>query len=565
MKKKVMAHHFLSLTVCFILLICVFLPPPARAADVYVIGEETGDYGFPSPHSIRPLGFAYMRLSFIFDTLVWKDMNGFIPALAKSWNYEPDKLRYNFYLQQNATWHDGRKVTVDDVVFTFNYLKKYPLSWIDLGNIKEVEKVSDGQVAISLKKPDASFLNSVAGVVPVMPAHIWEGIEKPEAYREKNAVIGSGPYKLEEYNREKGIYRLSANKDYYLGPPSVSTLIFTAVGDAQLSLLGKEVNIAQVKGNSIPVLEKAGFTIFSGPHDMQTKIFFNHKKEPFNKVVFRQAVAHAIDRNKIVERALQGHGLPGNPGLVSPDSRWYNPNVEKYPFDLTKSEDLLKSLGYKKDGQFFTGSDGKPLKIKLLTIPELSREGELVREFLENAGLVVELQTLDRSVMEEKVKKWDYDMAITRHGAIGGDPGSLSMFMVGEVRPHLNTRYNHPGLVEALERQLREMDAAERKKWVDKVQEIYAAELPALTLYYPNMYFAHDGKVNWFFTQDALSYGVPTPFNKMALVQTVKADAARPSGTAGSPGKSPLIWIISTAAVAVIIIAVLRAKAGKRV
>ncbi len=82
-------------------------------------------------------------------------------------------------------------------------------------------------------------------------------------------------------------------------------------------------------------------------------------------------------------------------------------------------------------------AQGEPLKINILAMSELSRIGELVKEFLENTGFTVDLQSMERSVMEERIKKWDYDLAITRHGAIGGDPGSLVMFMVGEVRPHL--------------------------------------------------------------------------------------------------------------------------------
>ncbi|RQD74791.1 MAG: ABC transporter substrate-binding protein [Candidatus Syntrophonatronum acetioxidans] len=561
--------------ICFFISITIVTPPEAGASDFYVIGEETGDYGFPSPHSIRPLGFGYKRMMFLFDTLVWKDNDGFVPALAEKWEYDSENLCYSFYLQPEIYWHDGEELTVDDVVFTFNYLEEHPLTWVDMKNIKKVEKVSEKQVDITLNKPDAAFINSVAGVIPIMPAHIWKDVENPTNYQEKDAAIGSGPYKLEEYNREKGLYRFSANYSYYLGKPKINNLVFTAVGDPQLAILNQEVNIAQVKGDVVTKLEEAGIEVFHIPHDLQNKMFFNHQKEPFDKVEIRHAIAHAIDREEIVERALRGHGLPGNTGLVSPDSRWYNPDVEQYAYDPSRAEELLTSSGYHKEGGLIVNDQGEQLSVSIIAMSELSRIGELIKEYLEDIGIKVDLQSMERSVMEERIKKWDYDLAITRHGAIGGDPGSLDMFMVGEVRPHLNTRYNHPDLIDALDAQQEEMNEDKRKQLAGEVQKIYAEHLPALTLNYITWYFGHDGTVDWFYTKDALAYGVPTPFNKLALVDfdsevAVDSREVQPTDTEEAqpdvePAATNSTWIIIGTIIVLVVLAafIIKGRKGK--
>jgi len=89
-------------------------------AAIYTIADPTGDWGFPSPYAHYSRGPGYVRMSYIFDTLVWKDDQGYIPALAESWEYLKDENAYLFNLRKNVNWHDGQKFTAEDVVFTFN-------------------------------------------------------------------------------------------------------------------------------------------------------------------------------------------------------------------------------------------------------------------------------------------------------------------------------------------------------------------------------------------------------------------------------------------------------------
>ncbi|MGD9912235.1 ABC transporter substrate-binding protein, partial [Methanothrix sp.] len=105
---------------CTAILISLLLPAVAEEIPVYTIADTTGDWGYPSPYLHYSRGPGYVRMSFIFDTLVWKDQNGFVPALAESWEYLEGENAYLFNLNPNVKWHDGEPFTANDVVFTIN-------------------------------------------------------------------------------------------------------------------------------------------------------------------------------------------------------------------------------------------------------------------------------------------------------------------------------------------------------------------------------------------------------------------------------------------------------------
>jgi len=81
-------------------------------------------------------------MSLIFDTLVWKDQNGYVPALAESWNMV-ESGAFVFNLRKNVTWNDGIKFTANDVVFTVNYIKKHPYQWVNSEPLRNAEAVDD--------------------------------------------------------------------------------------------------------------------------------------------------------------------------------------------------------------------------------------------------------------------------------------------------------------------------------------------------------------------------------------------------------------------------------------
>jgi peptide/nickel transport system substrate-binding protein len=490
----------------------------ADEVEVLTIADSTGDWGFPSPYSHYSRGPGYVRMSLIFDTLVWKDENGFVPALAKSWEYLSDQDAYVFDLRDDVTWNDGEPFSADDVVFTFDYINDHPYQWVDAGIVKDVEALDENTVKIALEKPYAPFLDQVAGTLPILPEHVYQSVNDPEGFQEDEALTGTGPFKLVDYDKAQGTYLYEANENYYQGSPKVKQLRFVKVSEemAAASLKKGDVDAASVQGEMVDDLKNAGFNVIEGTHDWNAKLMMNHKEAPLSDVRLRQALAYAIDREALVDTALRGYGIPGSPGLYAPDNQWYNPDQEQYAYDPDKAGDLLVDMGYSKDGQYYS-KDGKPLELELLVTSSNERAGEMIKQQLEEAGIKVDMRSVDSKTLDSLVSEWTFDLALSGHGGLGGDPNILNKVIIG---PGFNSaRYDaDPKLTEVLEKQNAEMDHEKRKTLVYEAQEIYSQDMPALSLYYTDSYWASDDKVDFYYTYGGVGSGVPIAINKMSMV-----------------------------------------------
>ncbi|MGB9660905.1 MAG: ABC transporter substrate-binding protein [Moorellaceae bacterium] len=495
----------------------------AEKEIVYTVADDTGDWGFPSPYGHYPRGPGYVRMSFVFDTLIWKDARGFVPALAKEWKYDPQEKAYVFWLEKNATWHDGQPFTAKDVVFTVEYTRQHPYQWVDTSVIQKAEAIDDYTVKFTLRQPYAPFLSDVAGALPILPAHIWQKVTEPEKFQDKEAAVGTGPFKLVDYNREQGTYLFEAYDKYYQGRPKVQKLQFVKMSEemAGAALKKKQVNATSIQPEIAETLRQEGFQVLSGTHDWVAKLMINHNKEPLSRREFRQALAWGIDRKQLVEVALRGYGLTGSPGLIPPDSPWYDSAVEPYEYNPVKAQELLAALGYTRQGNYLA-KEGRVLELELLFKGGGSltdqRAAELIKEQLERIGIKVNLQSLDAKTLDSRVKEWKFDLALSGHGGLGGDPRILNRTTLEQ---NINSaRYDKsPELNGVLVQQLGEMEPAKRRELVNKAQELYAREMPALPLYYPTSYWAHDGLVDLYYTWGGVGSGVPIPLNKLSWVK----------------------------------------------
>jgi peptide/nickel transport system substrate-binding protein len=491
----------------------------AEDTPIYTIGDSTGDWGFPSPYGHYARGPGYVRMSLIFDTLVWKDGNGFVPALADSWEMQGNDA-YVFNLKKNVTWNDGEKFTANDVVFTIDYIKQHPYSWVNSGPIKSAEAPDDYTVKIYLNYSYAPFLEMIAGTLPILPEHIYRSVSDPEEFQDDGALVGTGPYKLVDYDKAQGTYLYEANDAYYLGDPVVKQLRFVKISNevAAAALERGDVDAVNVPAETVEKLRAAGYVVLDGPRDGITKMMVNHNKEPFSDVKFRQALYYAIDRQALVDNAPRGYGIIASSGLFSSDNEWYNPDVEQYSYDPTKAAELMSEMGYAKDGQYFS-KDGKPCEIEMLVTSTNERVGEMIRQQLEDAGFKINLRSVDSKTLDSLVREWNFDLALNSHGGMGGDPEILNR-IIGEGYSFNSARYAaDERLNDLLNREVSEMDPDKRRELVYEVQAVHAEDLPSLPLYYANSYWAHDGKVDAYYTKQGIANGIPIAQNKLSFVK----------------------------------------------
>jgi peptide/nickel transport system substrate-binding protein len=373
-------------------------------------------------------------------------------------------------------------------------------------------------IRIKLKKPYAPFLEEIAGSMFILPRHIWEKVQDPAAFQEPRAAVGSGPYRLAEYRRDLGLYRFAAFEEYYQGKPVVPSLSFVQVGNELLALKGKAINAASVPPEAVEQLRKLGFTVKDQPHFFCLKLLFNHQKFPLGERAFRLALARALNLEDLIAHTLRGHGLPGSPGLLPPDSPWYNPRVQRYAYDPAAARRLLASLGFTETPAGLV-KDGKVLELELLCSPPYARVAEYIQGALKPLGISLSLRMADQTVLDQRVGANAFDLALSGHGGLGGDPKIIADVTQGRFAAEFLGGYRPPApLGRLLEEQLYTLDENRRKYMVARIQELLAEDLPALPLFYPTQYMAHDGSIPWFFTQGGIAKGIPIYFNKIALL-----------------------------------------------
>ena len=521
------------LKVILALMLCILVIPsiPVQAEVKEIrIADSKGDWGYPNPYRHYPRGAGYIRMSWVFDTLIWKDDKGYIPALARSWSYDPNSLTFTFELRKGVKWHDGKPFSSADVVFTVNYYKKHPYHWVLMGDITGAEAHGVNRVVIKLARPFAPFLAYVGGTMPILPRHIWQNVNDPKKYNDSKAFIGCGPYKFVDFNKAKGNYLYEAFKGYYQGRPKADRLIYVKAGNPIMALSTGKVDMANIQPDMGKALEKKGMILIKNARGWNKKLMINHKKPPFNNKQFRKTLAYAINQQEIIDKAHRGFGTPASFGLLSPDHEFYNQETPTYSTDPLKARQILERLGYLKGPDGFYVKNERPLKIEIvasnITVAGESiedRDGEVIKRQLESVGIRVDLINLEQATADGRVRKWDFDLAISGHGALLGDARVLNRMISPKFKGSVNSaRFGtNKELLKLLKDQITEMDVKKRMALVYKIQEIYADELPAISLYYPTSMAAYNPKkgIKWYYTKGGISIGIPIAQNKMSLIK----------------------------------------------
>jgi peptide/nickel transport system substrate-binding protein len=528
MRKRHMG--FFSLIIA--LLIFSVLPDtaPAQIQEIR-IADSKGDWGYPNPYRHYPRGPGYVRMSWVFDTLVWKDQKGYVPALADSWSYDPGRMAFTFHLNVKAKWQDLEPLTARDVVFTIEYFKKHPYHWISVDHVSRAEAPEPHKVIIYLSKPYSPFVSDIGGTMPILPKHIWQSVDSPESYNDPKAFIGSGPYRFADFNKAQGTYLYEAFGEYYQGRPKADRLIYVRSGQPLVSLTNRRVDLANIQPDMAEPLKHKGLVVIKDERGWNKKLMINHKKAPLSDKRFRHALAFAINQKEIIDKSHRGFAMPASYGLLSVDHDMYNPNTPAYPFNPEKAKAFIEAMGYEKGVDGFYQKAGQPLKVELLSsnitvagqsVPD--RDGEIIKKQLEQVGIKVDLVNLEQTTTDSRVKSWNFDLAVSGHGGICGDPRILnemisSKYGAGSVN---SARYDdNPELNRLMEAQMLEMDQDKRKALVYKIQEVYAEDLPAISLYYPDSMAAYnpDKGIVWYYTRGGISKGIPIPQNKMSLIE----------------------------------------------
>ena len=503
-------------------------PAAARRVERLVLSWWT-DTGYPSPFTFSAIGpGGVVKVMLMFDTLTWKDERGIVPWLAERWAVEDGGTSYVFRLRPGVTFHDGRPLAARDVAFTFDYFARFPSKWASTAVVASAEATDDRTVRVRLHRPFAPFLEDIAGAVPILPEHVWSNVSDPLKFLEPRAVVGSGPYELVSYAEGRGEYLFRARRSHFAGTPLVRELAYVLVPLAQsvIALQTRAVDALQHFRNYDVVAAFGGgdpYRILTTQPFSIMRLIFNVDRQPFTDRRVRHAVAYALNRRDIAERVTRAPDVVvGSAGVIPPESPWHA-KVKEYPFDPQRARRLLDEAGVvDRDGDGLRElPDGAKLTVELLADPAAD-DAQLVMAQLRAVGLASRLLVADPKTRTELQQKRAFQLALTSHIGVGGDPDFLRRWFAGEVFNvfEFGNALHSPEFDALAAAQSRELDLAKRKELVARMQQVLAEELPTLPLYHRRAYHVYDPAKwdRWFNTAGGIMTGIPLLENKLAFL-----------------------------------------------
>lgn len=483
------------------------------------------------------------------------------PELAESWQISDDKLRVIFTLRNGLKWSDGVPLTADDVIFTYEQIafnKEIPTDVRDYvtigtsGAFPKLRKLDDRRVEFILPEPFAPFLTTTTGngsnAIAILPKHaLLESVKSKNSDgnpkflstwgtdTNPDLIVVNGPYKLESYiPSQRLVFRRNPyywRKDAQGNPqPYIERIVWEIVESPDTSLMqfrSGGLDLVGVSAANYSLLkheEKRGnFKIYNGgPAIGTTFISFNLNKgkrngkplvDPiksrwFNTVAFRQAVAHAINRQTIINTLFRGLGELQH-STIDIQTPYYYLSPEKglkvYDYNLEKARKLLLGAGFKYNnvGQLLD-TDGNRVRFTMLSSAG-SRLGDAVgsqmKQDLAKIGIQVDLSPIAFSVIGERLHNslnWECYFGALVGGGI--EPNDAANVWLLDGGLHSFNQAAQPGqtpiegrIVADWERKIadlyikgaQELDIPKRKAIYDEAQQLAQEYLPYIHLVNP--------------------------------------------------------------------------------
>jgi len=443
----------------------------------------------------------------VFSGLTRYDQAGaIVPDLASAFHTERDGRVWTFDIREDATWHDGKPVTADDVVFTVKLLQDrgYVGPYSDAFRGVTVERVAPLTVRFTLPDVYGPFADSTT--VPLLPSHLLGNVPYAELSRQpfNASPVGTGPFRVAEVDARQIV--LLRNDDFYRTRPTrdrpyldkVVLRFYPDPTEALLALSRGEID--GVGGLSSQDAERArslkAAALYSLPTDNFVSLFLNVRPE---RVVFRdravrQAIATAIDRGRVLRLAADGRGTVADEFV--PQGSWaYVKDVTRYPFSADDAAALLDQADWKDhDGDGVRDKGGQKLAFTISTSDEPARTAaatEIQRD-LNAVGMSVTVKSMPFGQLVDSVARQRSFDALLVEIAVSGDPDPYTFFHSTEVNDpgHNFSGYSTLPIDRNLEAARRTFDEAARRELYAPVFQAISKEVPVVFLYFSDYLYA---------------------------------------------------------------------------
>lgn len=339
----------------------------------------------------------------IFSTLLTVDENlNPIADVAKEWEQVSDKV-WKFYIRDNIKFHDGSKLTAEDVKFSIDRAIESPKTNYLVNFIDKVDVVDEYTVTITTIQPYAAILRNLAHpAIAIVPKTLVEA--DPEILKTK--PIGSGPYKFVEW--EQGQYcKLEAFEDYFLGESPTKNLIMKVVPEGAQRIIGLETAEIDIAYDLLPndkskVSSNPDLKLNASRSLWIYYLCFNTTKSPLDNQKVRQAIRYGIDAKAIVDTELYGAGEVAT-SLIPVDAFGYSDKGTKYSHDVEKAKTLLKEAGY---------PDGFDIEILARENQIRVEMAQIIQSQLKEIGINVNINVVSSAIEMDLTNSGQFDIAI---------------------------------------------------------------------------------------------------------------------------------------------------------
>jgi dipeptide transport system substrate-binding protein len=425
-----------------------------------------------------------------------------VPSLAESWTISKDQKEYTFKLRRDVKFHKNawftpkRNMNADDVLFSFNRqrLKNHPFHKIGGGNylyfeamemniIQDIQKLDDYSVKFMLKKPDAVFLANLtmefASIFSAEYANAMMRTKTPA--RIDNQPIGTGPFVFKGYEKDS-VIRYEANPEYFGKPKAlVDKLVFVITPDSavraqkilagECHLIAEPASVDYKKFTSSPNLKVEAATGLNMGY-----LAFNTKKKPFDNLLVRKAVYHALNRGSYIEAIY--HGMAEIAESPLPSSSWgFNNNLPTYEYNVEKSKALLAQAGFPKG----FSTELWALPVTRPYNPDGRKMAEMMQSDLAKVGIKVKIVTFDWPTYLSKSKNGEHTMAMFGWVSDNGDPDSFlytQLSCAGAEAGSNRAMWCYMPYDDLVEKAKRVSDIAQRTEYYMDAQKIFKEQVP---------------------------------------------------------------------------------------
>jgi peptide/nickel transport system substrate-binding protein len=403
----------------------------------------------------------------------------FAPDIAEKWE-TPDDKTIVFHLNPSAKFQDGHPVTAKDFKFTFE-------STIDP---KLMSPKKSGYTAISsFEAPDDHTLimhlqEPNAGIFDNFPYMLVPQGADPASY--SRLPVLAGAYKVTENKTDERI-SLQAFNDWVGGKPKIQNVVVRIIPDATTRVLELRRGTVNFVMNSVPYDQvdpfrnNPDFKVMVGHGGAYQYLAFNLRDPNLSKKEVRQAIAHAIDRNRIVRDLLHGYGSVTE--SMFPAGHWARAeNLPTYPYDPAKAKQMLDAAGLRSVG-------GKPrftINFRTSTDAEANQQAEMMQQMLREVGIEMKIQSSEFSTFMDDIKNGRFQMFSLRRAGISDPDFYYTIFHSKSLAPNGQNRgyYVNTHVDTLIEQGRSTFDKSKRKVAYDEIQKIVADELPYISLYH---------------------------------------------------------------------------------